>query len=184
MDRRAQRRGVSTCRDRCVYPHMIRSPRIPVRFTIATTGHVVALASAADCAKMEVREPAGAAQRPPRDSALGRAHGGGESDVGLHADPRRLKNVGHRVGRSTIWRILKAAGLPPVPAADLMADVLERALRPHRWGRFLHDRSLNLSGSRHVLHRLHHRSRVPPRADPRIHTASGGAVHAADRLDA
>jgi helix-turn-helix protein len=27
-----------------------------------------------------------------------------------------LKNVGHRVGRSTIARILKAHGLPPVPA--------------------------------------------------------------------
>jgi putative transposase len=26
-----------------------------------------------------------------------------------------LKNVGHRVGRSTIARILKAAGVPPVP---------------------------------------------------------------------
>src|SRR5580765_1482382 len=37
-----------------------------------------------------------------------------------------LKNIGHRVGRSTIRRILKAAGLPPVPQTDLMADVLER----------------------------------------------------------
>ena len=36
-----------------------------------------------------------------------------------------LKNVGHRVGRSTIRRILKAAGLPPVP------------LRPTSWQAFL-----------------------------------------------
>jgi putative transposase len=67
-----------------------------------------------------------------------------------------LKNVGHRVGRSTIRRILKAAGLPPVPQrADLMADVLASARGPHRWGRFLHDRSVDLAGSGHVLHRLH-----------------------------
>jgi len=36
-----------------------------------------------------------------------------------------LKNVGHCVGRSTIRRILKAAGLPPVP------------LRPTSWQTFL-----------------------------------------------
>src|SRR5215468_4352045 len=36
-----------------------------------------------------------------------------------------LKNVGHRVGRSTIRRILKAAGLPPVPQ------------RPASWQTFL-----------------------------------------------
>lgn len=36
-----------------------------------------------------------------------------------------LKNVGHRVGRSTIRRILKAAGLPPVPQ------------RPTTWQTFL-----------------------------------------------
>src|SRR5258705_10963673 len=35
-----------------------------------------------------------------------------------------LKNVGHRVGRSTIRRILKAAGVPPVP-------------RPTSWQTFL-----------------------------------------------
>jgi hypothetical protein len=37
-----------------------------------------------------------------------------------------LKNVGHRVGRSTIRRILQAAGLPPVPQ------------RPTSWQPFLH----------------------------------------------
>jgi len=37
-----------------------------------------------------------------------------------------LKNVGHRVGRSTIARILKAHGLPPVPQ------------RPTSWQTFLH----------------------------------------------
>jgi len=36
-----------------------------------------------------------------------------------------LKNVGHRVGRSTIRRIMKAAGLPPVPQ------------RPTSWQKFL-----------------------------------------------
>ena len=36
-----------------------------------------------------------------------------------------LKNVGHRIGRSTIRRILKAAGLPPVPQ------------RPTSWQTFL-----------------------------------------------
>ena len=36
-----------------------------------------------------------------------------------------LQNVGHRVGRSTIRRILKAAGLPPVPQ------------RPTSWQTFL-----------------------------------------------
>jgi len=39
-----------------------------------------------------------------------------------------LKNVGHRVGRSTIRRILKAAGLPPVPQ------------RPTSWHTFLNAR--------------------------------------------
>jgi transposase InsO family protein len=56
-----------------------------------------------------------------RDSATRRAHGRGQSDVGLHA----LKNVGRQVGRSTIARILKAHGLLPAPR------------RPTSWQTFL-----------------------------------------------
>jgi hypothetical protein len=53
------------------------------------------------------------------------ADGGGESDLGLHTDPRRAENVGHRMGRSTTRRLLQAAGWPPVPR------------RPTSWHTFL-----------------------------------------------
>jgi putative transposase len=33
--------------------------------------------------------------------------------LGLHADPGVLKNLGHRVGRSTVAKILKDEGIPP-----------------------------------------------------------------------
>jgi hypothetical protein len=35
--------------------------------------------------------------------------------VGLHADPGRAQERGHRVGHSTLRRILKTAALQPVP---------------------------------------------------------------------
>ena len=41
-----------------------------------------------------------------------------------------LKNVGHRVGRSTIARILKAPGIPPVPERPTSWQVFRRA----HWG--------------------------------------------------
>src|SRR4029453_3859446 len=41
-----------------------------------------------------------------------------------------LKNVGHRVGRSTIRRILKAAGVPPVPQRPTSWDTFLKA----HWG--------------------------------------------------
>ena len=41
-----------------------------------------------------------------------------------------LKNVGHRVGRSTIRRVLKAAGVPPVPQRPTSWDTFLKA----HWG--------------------------------------------------
>src|SRR5438067_565316 len=77
-------------------------------------GHDSQMAPRADCAEMDllptaVRPTCGAR----RDSATGRPNGDRESGLGLHAYPRWLKNVGHRVARSTIAGILKAEGIPP-----------------------------------------------------------------------
>jgi HTH-like domain len=41
-----------------------------------------------------------------------------------------LKNLGHRVGRSTIARILKARGVPPVPGRPTLWRTFLRA----HWG--------------------------------------------------
>jgi hypothetical protein len=41
--------------------------------------------------------------------------GGGESQLGQNEHQGALKNLGHRVGRSTIARTLRTAGIPPAP---------------------------------------------------------------------
>ncbi len=83
-----------------------------------------------------------------------------------------LENIGHRVGRSTIRRILKAAGLPPVPQRPTSWQTFESALGRHRRCRFLYDGSLDVAGPGHVLHGVRHRLGLPPCADPRIDPAS------------
>ena len=96
-----------------------------------------------------------------------------------------LENVGHRVGRSTIRRILKRAGLPPVPQRPTSWQTFLKA----HWGAiagadFFTTEVWTWQGLGHVLHGVRHRPGLPPGADPRIHAASRGAVHAADRADA
>jgi transposase len=88
-----------------------------------------------------------------------------------------LKNVGHRVGRSTVRRILRTTGLPPVPQ------------RPTSWTTFLKARWGVIAGAdffttevwtwrgRHVLQSVRHRPRLTPRPGPRVHTPSDRAVH-------
>lgn len=82
---------------------------------------------------------------------------------------RALKNVGHRVGQSTIARVLKAHGLPPGPQ------------RPTSRQTFLHAHCGVIAGAGFftaevwtrrglgdLLHRNRHRPRVPACADPRM----------------
>jgi hypothetical protein len=81
--------------------------------------------------EVDLRERAGRPSwRARRDSVPRGVDGAGESDGGLYADSGRLKNVGHRVGRSTITRILKAQGLPPVPDRSTSWQTFLRA----HWG--------------------------------------------------
>jgi len=54
---------------------------------------------------------------PPRrdkgDPLVRGAHGDGQFKPGIPTDPRALKNLGHRVARSTIAKILKEHGIKP-----------------------------------------------------------------------
>jgi putative transposase len=92
--------------------------------TIATPDTLLR-ASTAYCAEMDVRQPAEAARHPPGDTTACRANGEENPTWGYTRIQGALKNVGHRVGRSIIRRILKAAGVPPVPQ------------RPTSWQTFL-----------------------------------------------
>ena len=133
-----------------------RSPR-------SDAGHAATLASTADCAEMDVRPATQPAQRAPRDPPFGRADGGGESDVGLHADPRRaekprpprgpLNDPAHPEGGRSSTR---------TSAADFMADVLEGPLGRDRGGGLLYHRSLDVARPRHVLHGVRHRFGLAP----------------------
>ena len=77
-----------------------------------------------------------------------------------------LENVGHRVGRSTIARVLEAAGVPPVHgAADVVADVPAGALGRDRGRRFLHDGGLAVARALATFYTvLRRRPGVAPRA--------------------
>jgi len=72
-----------------------------------------------------------------------------------------MKNVGHRVGRSTIRRILKAAGLPPIPQ------------RPTSWRTFSRRKSGRGAASSRI-------TRCSPSISPRRVHVLGSTPHPSD----
>src|SRR4030095_6716093 len=95
-----------------------------------------------------------------------------------------LKNVGHRVGRSTIARILRASGIPPVPERPTSWQTFLRA----HWGEiagadFFTTEVWTWRGLVPCLHGLCHRAVIAAGPDPRIDTASRRRVHAPGRAN-
>jgi hypothetical protein len=95
-----------------------------------------------------------------------------------------LKNVGHRVARSTIARILKEQGIPLVPERPTSWDTF---LAAHRgaigWRGFLQDRGVDVARVGDVLHALRDRPRDTPRAcAPLILPACGAEAHSTSGL--
>ena len=121
-----------------------------------------------------------------RKWAYGRAHG---SRAGLQAHLRTLvirmatdnptwgytriqgalKNLGHRVGRSTVARIRHSTRLP---AFDNLANIYPGALVGARSGGLLLNGSVDHARAGDVLHSLRHRIADPSRNGDRFHTIS------------
>ena len=84
-----------------------------------------------------------------------------------------LKNVGHRVGRSTIARILRGARHPArAGASDIVANVSAGVLGRDRRCGLLHDRSLDVPRLGYVLYGLCHRAGFAAGRVPRVDAAS------------
>jgi hypothetical protein len=94
-----------------------------------------------------------------------------------------LTSVGRRVGRSTIARILKRHGVPPVATRPTSWQTFLRAHNDRR-RRFLHDRGLDMSGVGDVLHRVRDPPRLTACSDCGVHAASECSFHVPSRSHA
>lgn len=91
-----------------------------------------------------------------------------------------LKNVGHRVARSTIASILKAEGLPPRRERSTAWTTFLRAHWPALAAADFHDRSVDRSRAGDVLHRVRHRTALAPGPRSRCHAVSRRSLRAPD----
>jgi hypothetical protein len=77
-----------------------------------------------------------------------------------------LKNLGHRVARSTVAKILREHGLPPSRQRSITRHTFLRAhWRAFPGGRFLHDRGLDGARAGHLLHGVCDRTPLAPGPD-------------------
>ena len=84
-----------------------------------------------------------------------------------------LKNVGHRVARSTIAAILKAEGIPPSGERPTSWRTFLRRIGRPPGGRLFHNRSLDGSRVSDVLHGVHHRVAVAASPRGRLNAIPG-----------
>ena len=126
------------------------------------SGHAASLASAAHRPEVDVRQTLRESSwSADGDSASDGADGGRESDVGLHTNPRSAEE--RRASRGPFDNRPDPEGrrrAASARAADLLADILARALGRHRRSRFLHHGSVDVAWACDVLHRICHRLSV------------------------
>ena len=149
------------------------------------TGHPAALASPVGRPEVDIRENELEPSRSLEgDPAPGRADGGRESHVGLHAHPRGAEES--RPPRRPLNDCPNFEGARCAARArpsDVVADLPPSALGRHRGRRLLHHGGLDLARARDVLHRLRDRSGLSARPGARIVTTPGRGVHAPGRAE-
>ena len=103
--------------DRAIFAALIRwLPKRPAEPSPGHPGHHPALAPPPRAQAMDLSEPV----RPTADRRsarrAGRTDGAGEPELGTRRIQGELLKLGHRVGASTIRRILRRQGIPPAPS--------------------------------------------------------------------